>query len=122
MDAAELFLCAFVVSIPTASSMRRRHEERKRKAVTYLKQLITEMEELLADPSRGRPRFFVVLTLVAEVDVEELSARVINEVHHVVAVDADQELGRTVVEDDVDGEERNLWKRFKELVAALVRG
>lgn len=120
VDATQLFLCALVVPISTATTMKLRHEERKRKAMTDLNQLITEIEELRQNPRIRRLRFFLILTLVSEVDVEALSARIINEVYHVVAVDADRDLGITVVGNDVDGAERSLWKRFKELVVGLV--
>ena len=61
VDAAQVFLCAFVISLPTATTVRTRFEERKRKALAELKDLIIELEGLCSNPSRRTLREFVFL-------------------------------------------------------------
>jgi hypothetical protein len=121
VDAAQVFLCAFVISLPTATTVRARFEERKRNALAELKDLITELEGLCSNPSTRTLREFVFLILVTKVDAEDLSVRVIRGVQDVVALDADRELGMGIVEDDACEEEPSLWMRFKELIVKLVR-
>jgi len=121
VDAAQVFLCAFVISLPTATTVRARFVERKRKALAELKDLITELEGLCSNPSRRMIREFVFLILVSEVDAEDISERVISGVQDVVALDANCELGMQIIEDDTREQEPSLWMRFKELIVKLVQ-
>ena len=125
-DASQLFLCAFVVTLPTATTLKITHDARKRKVEEDMRKFLEDIEKVTGDLNQSMtsiPRLLIEghQEHAAEPEAMELSARGIAMLQSLAYVSGKEKLGKVIDSSETEGMNASpdVWGKVRNVLSRL---
>lgn len=127
-DASQLFSCAFVVTLSTATTLKITHDARKRKVEEDMRKFFEDIERVTGNLNQSINSIYILLIEdhqenATEAEAMEMSARGISMLQSLDYVSGEEKLGKVIDSSEPEGSNisPDVWGKVRNVLSRLFR-